>query len=143
MAESKNIGRRILVVDDEEMVCKTLKMVLSLDQHAVTTATSGQEGLSLFEPGRFDLVITDYRMPDLNGDKLAAAIRAQAPQQKILMITAYGQSLLTGDFPLAVDEVMAKPFDLQEFRDAVRQLTATNGAPEVHLRPGDSLVARS
>ncbi len=125
MMTSANNSRRILIVDDEEMVCNTLKMVLSLDRHEVTTATSGQEGLALFQSGQFDLVITDYRMPDLKGDQLAAAIRGLKPNQRILMITAYGESLLlSGDSPLAVDRVLSKPFELQELRDVVHQLTA-------------------
>jgi CheY-like chemotaxis protein len=126
MATLGNKARRILVVDDEDVVCDTIKLVLALDQHEVTTSNSSREGLSAFQRGQFDLVITDYQMPGLSGDKLAAAIRAVAPTQKILMITAYGESLrLSGEFPLTVDLVMGKPFNVQELRDAVLRLTAT------------------
>ena len=116
--------RRILVVDDEAAVCDTIKKVLALDQHEVEAATSGQDALAAFQAGKFDLIILDYAMPGMKGDKLAAAIKALAPQQPIIMLTAYGESLrLAGNFPLAVDLVMGKPFDLQELREAVRQTT--------------------
>ena len=124
MTTPENIARRILVVDDEAVVCDSISKVLALDRHEVETATSGQAGLAAFQAGTFDLVIIDYEMPGMKGDKLAAAIRALAPQQPIIMMTAYGEALrFAGDFPLAVDSVMGKPFDLQELREAVRQAT--------------------
>ena len=118
------MARRILVVDDEALVCESIKQVLALDQHEVEAVTSSQDALAAFQAGKFDLVIIDYEMPGMKGDKLAAAIKALAPQQPIIMMTAYGEALrLAGDFPLAVDLVMSKPFDLQELREAVRQAT--------------------
>ena len=118
------ISRRILVVDDEPMVCDSIRRVLAADKHQVQTAACGQEALALFQSGAFDLVILDYEMPDMKGDKLAAAIKALVPTQPILMITAYTESLRhTGSFPLAVDRVLGKPFDVQELRAAAR-LTA-------------------
>jgi CheY-like chemotaxis protein len=124
MTTPGNMARRILVVDDEAVVCDSIRKVLALDQHEVEAATSGQGALAAFQTGKFDLTIIDYEMPVMKGDKLAAAIKALAPQQPIIMMTAYGEALrLAGDFPLAVDLVMSKPFDLQELREAVRQTT--------------------
>lgn len=116
---------RILAVDDESIVSDSIRRILALDQHVVETVTSAQDALVAFEPGKFDLIIIDYEMPDTKGDKLAAAIRAHAPDQPILMITAYGETLrLAGIFPLSVDSVMSKPFDISEFREKVRQMGA-------------------
>jgi CheY-like chemotaxis protein len=118
-----NMARRILVVDDEPLVCDSIQRVLDLDQHAVETVTCAQDALVAFQLGKFDLIIIDYEMPDTKGDKLAAAIKALAPGQPILMITAYAETLrLAGIFPLSVDLVMSKPFEIREFREAVRQL---------------------
>ena len=95
-----------------------------LDECEVETATSGQEALVAFQPGKFDLIIIDYEMPVMKGDKLAAAIKILAPQQPIIMITAYAEALrLAGSFPLGVDLVINKPFEVREFRETVRQLT--------------------
>lgn len=121
----ENMARRILVVDDEPLVCDSIRQVLELDQHEVTTATNAQEALATFQTAKFDVVILDYEMPVMKGDKLAAAIKALAPRQPIILITAYAESLrFAGTFPLAVDLALSKPFDLQELRKAVRQVTA-------------------
>ena len=125
MTTSENVTRRILVVDDEALVCESIKQVLALDEHEVEAVTSSQDALAAFQGGKFDLVIIDYLMPGMRGDKLAATIKALAPHQPIIMLTAYGERLrFEGEFPLAVDLVMSKPFDLQELRKAVRQAAA-------------------
>ena len=112
-------------MDDESLVCDSIRRILELDQHAVVTVANAREAMTAFQSDTFDLIIIDYEMPDTKGDKLAAAIKAQSPQQPILMITAYAETLrLAGSFPLSVDLVMSKPFDIREFRDAVLQLTA-------------------
>ena len=115
-------AQRILVVDDEPLVCDSLKQILALDQHEVVTATTAAEALAILQAGKFDVILLDYEMPDMKGDKLAAAIKALVPQQPIIIITAHSESLrLKGDFPLAVNLVISKPFEIQELREAVRQ----------------------
>jgi DNA-binding response OmpR family regulator len=124
MTTPESAVRRILIVDDEPLICDSIMRILALDQHEVETATSGHAALAAFQAGKFDLVIIDYEMPGMKGDKLAGAIRTAAPQQRIIMMTAYGESLrMAGDFPLPVDQVMGKPFDAQQLREAVRQIT--------------------
>src|SRR5258706_9791557 len=69
--------RRILVVDDEPFVCDAVKMMLMFDGHIVETANNGKEALDIFSTGKFDLVITDFAMPSMKGDELAAQIKAR------------------------------------------------------------------
>jgi CheY-like chemotaxis protein len=115
-------AHRILVVDDEPLVCDSIKRILALDQHEVVTTTSAAEALATVQAGKFDVIVLDYEMPDMKGDKLAAAIKGLVPDQQIVMITAHSESLrLKGDFPLAVNLVISKPFELQELREAIRQ----------------------
>ena len=71
--------RRILIVDDEPFVCDAVKMMLAFDGHQVDAACSANDALALFEAGKYDLVITDYSMPKMKGDALAAAIAANDP----------------------------------------------------------------
>src|ERR1043165_7091154 len=99
--------RRILVVDDEPFVCDAVKMMLNFDGHNVETANSGNAALAIFEQGKFDVVITDFAMPNMKGDALAAAIKARAPGQPVVMITAYAEMLQTGGHSLkSVDFVI-------------------------------------
>jgi CheY-like chemotaxis protein len=117
--------KQILVVDDEPQVCQAVKMLLEFDGHTVTTAALGQEALDLLSSGQFDLVTTDYAMPGMNGDELAAAIKSRLPDQPVIMITAHAEILKTAARPLsAVDALVSKPFQLQDLRDAVQRATA-------------------
>ena len=85
--------RQILVVDDDAIVCETVMMILQIDGHVVHSANSGAQALALFEPGKFDLIITDFFMPAMTGEKLAAAIKTQSPTQPVVMLTAYPEKL--------------------------------------------------
>lgn len=113
-------SKKILVVDDEPFVCDAVKLMLAFDGHEVQTANSGKEALSIFEKGKFDLIITDFAMPAMKGDELAAAIKSQAPDQPIVMITAYAEMLQSSGNPLAgVDSIISKPFLLDDLRAAM------------------------
>ena len=113
--------KHFLIVDDEALVRETLLMLLGMDGHTVTEAASGRDGLALFQPGKFDLVFTDYCMPDMTGDRFAAGIKAAAPRQAIVMITAHLEKLRRIPLPW-VDVLLSKPFDLNEIRIAIHQL---------------------
>ena len=116
---------RILVVDDEPFVCDAVKMMLNFDGHTVETASNGKEALELFDKGKFDLVITDFAMPSMKGDELAAAIKARSPNQPVVMITAYAEMLQSAGHPLkSVDFVISKPFLLENLREAIAKVCA-------------------
>jgi two-component system OmpR family response regulator len=118
-----NQGWQILVVDDEPAVCGALKMMLEYDGHKVQTAGSGKEALSLLEQHKFDLITTDYAMPDMKGDELAAAIKERLPHQPILMISANGAMMKSSGNPLTgVDFVISKPFLMKDLREAIARV---------------------
>ncbi|MGD0615480.1 MAG: response regulator, partial [Verrucomicrobiota bacterium] len=105
--------RRILVVDDEPLVRQTVQMLLNGDGYVVDEAESGTEALAVFEPGKFDLIFTDYFMPAMKGDELAAAIKKRSPSQPVVMLTAYPEKLQSSDCPLGgIDSFICKPFEL-------------------------------
>ena len=85
---------RILVVDDEPFVCDAVRMMLAFDGHDVVTANSGKEALAVMQHSEFDLVITDFAMPSMKGDQLAAVIKERNPAQPVVMITAYAEMLM-------------------------------------------------
>lgn len=121
-------GKRILLVEDERSVREALRLLLSLDSHTVVEANNGAEALALFRGGKFDLVMTDFEMPFVKGDELAVRIKQLAPQQPILMITAYARRPSL-DNP--VDEVLNKPYNPQRLRELVSKRLS---------RPGENLV---
>ncbi len=75
-------------MDDDDAVRRTFQLMLEHQGHEVATAGGGQEALGLFQKGGFELVIADLDMPGMKGDELAAAIRAIAPAQPIILATA-------------------------------------------------------
>ena len=114
---------RILVVDDEPLVCDAIKMMLEFDGHAVETARNPQDALSTLEKTRFDVVITDFEMPFMKGDELAAAIKARDPKQPIILITAYTEMLQASGNPLkGIDCMISKPFLLENLRQAIARV---------------------
>jgi CheY-like chemotaxis protein len=74
----------------------------------------------MFEPGKFDMVFTDYCMPDMKGDQLAAAIKKRSPKQPVVMITAFPEKLTCSDCPLGgIDSFICKPFEVETLRSAI------------------------
>ena len=95
-------------------------MLLSFDGFEVVMASNGVEALNLYGAGQFDLVITDYDMPAMKGDALAAAIKFRNPAQPIIMVTAYVEQLTQTETPLpGVDALLSKPFRLDQLRATV------------------------
>ena len=123
MDPNRVLSKRILLVDDEQSVRQTIKLLLHLDQHRVTEASDGKEALALFVQEPFDLVITDFSMPRMQGNELAFRIKQLAPTQPIVMITAYSAKLGTADNP--VDAVLNKPFGFQDLRQTISKVLAT------------------
>jgi len=112
--------RHILVVDDESLVRQSVHILLQGEGYLVHEAKSGAEALALFEPGKFDMVFTDYFMPEMKGDQLAAAIKQRSPNQPVVMITAFLEKFLSADRPPdGVDSFICKPFDLENLRSAL------------------------
>ncbi len=118
---------RILVVEDEPPLRACLRMMLELAGHQVTEAGNGAEGLNLFRKGEFDLVITDFEMPVMQGNTLAIGIKLQAPAVPILMITGSEQARRDATNP--VDALLSKPCTVSDLHGAVQQLLSARPKP--------------
>lgn len=119
---------RILLVDDEEPVRALLKRGLEMDGHAVVTAEDGGDGLDRLTEagGAFDLMLTDIRMPIMDGIALALAARRDHPDLTILLMTGYAdQRERARGLDAIVFDVLTKPFSLDEMRAAVSRALAS------------------
>jgi CheY-like chemotaxis protein len=114
------LRKRILVVDDQQAVRDAIVLLLGLDDHTVIEAEDGAAALELFRRDHFDLVITDFEMPIMKGNELAARIKKLSPLQPVLMITAYAEHLRCSDNP--VDGILDKPFQLNDLRQVMAEL---------------------
>ena len=122
---------RILVVDDDPMVLKSLRDILEIDGHDVVSADGGQAGIDCFQAAyerheQFAVVITDLGMPHVDGRKVASAVRQCSPATPVIMLTGWGQRLAAdSDYPEHVDCVLGKPPRLKELRRALNKVIAT------------------
>jgi len=118
---------RILCIDDEPSVRAILRDCLEHEHHDVSLADGGREGLEMFRSslagGRpFQVVITDLGMPDMDGNHVARAIKAESPRTQILLLTGWGAARETdGDFAQEVDAVMSKPAHLPELNSLLQR----------------------
>jgi len=111
------LRKRILVVDDDPDTRNLLRLLLSIDQHSVVEAGNGREACLAYTPGEFDLILTDYEMPEMKGDELARTIKCLSPSQRIIMITGVPWKAGGDDNP--VDAVLIKPVTLGEIRQFI------------------------
>ncbi len=119
----------ILVVDDEPLVCETVRMILQMDGHEVDSANSGAQALDLFKPGKFDVIITDFFMPAMTGDRLAAAIKSLAPAQRVMMLTAYAEKVQRERSLTVIDILVGKPFDVEALREGIAKCLSNQIEP--------------
>jgi two-component system, OmpR family, phosphate regulon response regulator PhoB len=124
-------GKRILIVDDERAVRETLRMLLPSKHYTIVEANNGAEAFALFLGSKFDLVLTDFEMPFVKGNELASRIKRVAPQQPILMLTAFHHRP-GADNP--VDAVLSKPFDSRRLMQTMEELMGSNDDQPATLR---------
>jgi CheY-like chemotaxis protein len=107
-AQSSPAPARILLADDNKLGLVARKSVLEELGYRITTAVDGQEALELFSRGTFDLVITDYKMPKMNGHELIKRIRSLAANVPIILISGYAEALGMTEANTGADAVIAK-----------------------------------
>jgi PAS domain S-box-containing protein len=127
-------ARRILIVDDDPILLETLRDILEADGHGVVAMHGGQAGIDAFRAAHGQgesphVVITDLGMPNVDGRKVAAAVKTQSPATPVILLTGWGHRLLAeGDIPPHVDRVLSKPPRLRELRDALAAIDGESGA---------------
>jgi excisionase family DNA binding protein len=121
--------KRILAIDDDVLVRESLRMILARFNHAVTMAMGGQEALEMIKKApSFDLVVTDVRMPGMNGIETLKAIRQQCEELHLppipeIIITAYEDKVILEEAKkLAVCGFIQKPFDIEKFVDLLNRV---------------------
>jgi len=122
---------RILLVDDEEPVRGFLKRGLELDGHLVTTAIDGGDALDRLTEhgGHFDLLLTDIRMPIMDGIALSLAAKRDYPDLTILLMTGFAdQRERAKGLQAIVADVLTKPFSLVDLRGTVTRVLGAAGA---------------
>jgi CheY-like chemotaxis protein len=118
---------RILIADDEEAVRGLVARALQMDGHTTVTAQDGAEALEILtrEAGKFDLLLTDIKMPLMDGIALALAAARDFPRLPILLMTGFAdQRERASGLNAIVHDVVTKPFSVADIRKAVTEAVA-------------------
>jgi ATP-dependent Lon protease len=127
-----NRSKRILIVDDDERVGFIFRQALTSesDDWQVERARNGREALQKLERRPFDLILTDVKMPKMNGVALTEAVKNRHPETVVIWMTAFGTPSVRADAArLDVSTVLDKPVEIGEVREIVRQALDTTENP--------------
>ncbi|MCG6930233.1 MAG: sigma-54 dependent transcriptional regulator [Desulfofustis sp.] len=122
---------KILIIDDENTICKACSLILAEQGHSVTSRTSGRAGLRDALAGGYDIVLLDMRLPDMDGMEILAELRSKKPEIQIIVMTGYSSvenavdAMKTGAFdylakPFSDDDIIltvSKAFETKRLRD--------------------------
>lgn len=118
------VPRQLLIVDDEHEILKALANYLSklCEEYIVDTASCGADALEKVKHDPYELIITDYMMPTMDGLELAKAVREISPETKVVLITAYGSKELRSSVEdLNLEGFIDKPFSMAQIREIVEK----------------------
>ena len=111
----------ILVVEDEEKIARLLELELVFEGYSVTKVHDGQEGLDMYQKGKWDLILLDVMLPGLSGIEVLRRIRASDIQTPVLLLTAKGsvEDKVSG-LDLGANDYITKPFRIEELLARIR-----------------------
>jgi len=112
----------ILIVDDEQSYRQLLSLVFESDGHTIRTASNGREALAVLQREPVDVVISDVRMPDMDGIQMLSAVRETQPDLGVILMTAFASVETAREaFKLGADNFIQKPFDVEELKLIVKK----------------------
>jgi len=115
-------GEKILVVDDNNFLRMAVSEMLSMLGYEVLSADSGENGLSLFFKNKFDIVLSDYEMPGMDGVAFACSVKKSSPRTPVVIMTGAGRETVFFRKSTAVDEVISKPFTMAGIDETIQNL---------------------
>jgi CheY-like chemotaxis protein len=129
-----NASRKVLVVDDDPAVRKSIDRVLTGKGYAVITAENGEEALRKLNEEKYDLVYTDIRMPGISGLEVAEQVKARKPWTPVVIITGYGTDAAQARAKAAgVSSFVHKPLSPEMIEDSARDALAAPPAQVLAL----------
>ncbi|HEV2732975.1 MAG TPA: response regulator transcription factor, partial [Terriglobales bacterium] len=134
MANSE-LKPNILVVDDEAQIIRVLKTTLSSQGYGIRTASDGEEALQLMKDWTPDLIVTDLRMPNMDGLELCRHVRTQS-RAPIIVLSVKGQEAIKVEaLDAGADDYITKPFSVNELLARVRAALRRASAPQQQETP--------
>ncbi|MFC1646599.1 sigma-54-dependent transcriptional regulator [Candidatus Omnitrophota bacterium] len=137
-----NNGRHILIVDDEPLIRRSLSELLTMEGYSVSSASNGREALGLLKTYTADIVISDMKMPEMDGLQLLKEVKKNYPNIQVIMITGYGsiESAVEAMKEEAYDYI-TKPIIDNEIKIVIERLTRQKRIQEENIRLKQQLSA--
>ncbi len=119
--------KRIMVIDDENIVGKMIKATFEHDGYSVETFLNPKPALARLKEETFDVVITDLKMKDMDGMEVLKAIKSESPDIKVIMITAFASlDAAVEAFRRNANDFFAKPVKISDLKACVQRLLSEN-----------------
>lgn len=138
---NENEKGTILVVDDDPVVIKSCERILKSDGYSIDSAINGQDAINILHKKDYDLVVTDLKMPEVNGIDLIKWLRNSKPQTGIVIITGYpSQETIKDALDLGIIDYLPKPFTPPLLTDVISKaiiLTKKRTYPEISQEEKD------
>jgi ActR/RegA family two-component response regulator len=115
----------ILVMEDDLNVAKGLEMVLTEEGYQVDLAGTGTLAMKAFREKKFDLLVADLRLPDINGMEIVKRVKSDTPQTEVIIITGYGTTATAVEaMKMGVHDFLPKPFTEDQIKTAINEALA-------------------
>jgi len=121
-------GKKVLLIDDDEWIRDSLGMFFKSEEMHIDAVETAEEGITALGRQRYDIIITDYRLPGMDGLKFLKRVQESNPDSFKILITAYGsREVISAAAALGVDEYIEKPFTTKTIEDALSRLISKPG----------------
>ena len=116
---------RVLVIDDESVICEACRLVLGEKGHGVDRCLTGRAGLLAIERNHYELILLDMKLPDIDGTEILKTVRQKTPAPCVIVMTGYStMSNALQAMKLGAADYLAKPFTDDELLTAVEKSCA-------------------
>lgn len=121
-----DIPPNILVMEDDLNVAKGLEMVLTEEGYQVNLAGTGELAMKAFQEKKFDLLVADLRLPDINGMEVIKQVKEQKPDTEVIVITGYGTTATAVEaMKIGVHDFLPKPFTEDQIKNSITEALKT------------------
>lgn len=128
MKLGEEMKNRILIIDDEHELCWALEKALQKDGYDVLSATDGLEGLNIFYEQKFDVVILDIKIGEINGLDILKQIRDVNPRVPVIVMTGYStMEMAMKALDREATVYLTKPFKVSKLRETIKEMLARSG----------------
>jgi two-component system NtrC family response regulator len=126
---------RILVIDDERVICDACELVLTEKSHVIDRCVTGKAGLQAINQGDYDIVLLDMKLPDIDGLEILQAVCQKTPMPRVIAMTGYStMSNAVQAMKLGAMDYLAKPFTDDELISAVENAFSKERPPRAPCR---------